>query len=157
MLENGVFKNLFGAKEIDLSNNMIDRLEEDTFIDCIFLWKLNLKSNMLHHLDSRLFIATEKLEYLNLGSNRLNKYQSFLFDNKALKILSMMDNPIQSYDANFIKALNEHRLQRFYYTEQFCKIVEITSASHMLIQNITCEKTSTKRYLTKESNGFKNI
>lgn len=179
MLENGVFKNLFAVIEINLSNNMIESLEEKTFIDCISLRKLNLKSNMLYYLDSRLFIMTENLQYLYLDSNRLNTYESFLLNNKALQILSMMDNPIQNYDANFIKAFNKQRLHSFYYTEQFCKIFEITVpaqtattitaqtattvVSHILIENIACEKTTAMKRtsinwsLTKESNGFKNI
>lgn len=80
-LKRSYFKGLEGLMEIDFSNNLINKLSEDTFDDLVQLQVLTLLNNLLIYIPQGIFKNLVSLVYLEFDENQLEIIPEGLFKN----------------------------------------------------------------------------
>ena len=68
-ISGGVFKDLFNLYDLDLSHNMIERIEMNTFLGLLSLRRLDLSRNILDDFSSYTFEKLPSLRHLILTNN----------------------------------------------------------------------------------------
>ncbi|CAF3725088.1 unnamed protein product [Rotaria sordida] len=92
---------------LDLRNNQIEEIDDDTFDGFDLLNQLFLNNNSLHTITSQIFNGLKNLQILNLDTNKLTciKNDTFINMNK-LELLSLSHNSIK-----YIPSLSFDRLR----------------------------------------------
>ena len=98
------FQNL---EELNLNNNVLTKIESNSFQYLNKLKKLDLGWNQIEQIDSNGFQGLENLEELDLSENKLTKIKSNTFQqlSKLIK-LNLWDNQIDHIDSNEFQGLN---------------------------------------------------
>ena len=88
---------LYSLKELDISNNDLNRVENFSFSHLKSLEKFYLDSNKLDRLDANLFLNLTNLKHLQIASNRLSNL-NFLNHLFNLEYLDLSNNEIERVD-----------------------------------------------------------
>ena len=102
---------LINLENLNLANNLIQRLPQNTFHQNKKLEILELQHNILKSLKPKLFMFTVNLKFLNLKKNNISKLKKSLFPLTKLKHLNLSYNQI-SYISNNFK--NNGNLKKLY-------------------------------------------
>lgn len=101
-LNDNSFQNLINLKYLNLDSNEISAITEDFFVNLKSLLVLNLRQNSLKHIPSRIFFTLENLEHVDLSSQRqkikiINDYAFERYSNrKPIKKILLNNNSIAS-------------------------------------------------------------
>ena len=101
---------IFGSlRVLNLAQNSIDRIDDDTFVNNIVLEELNLERNSMKKLTP--FVSTlEKLTVLNLKDNQIASIDDNTFYNmKALRVLDLTRNQIHTLNEKTFVGLQSLR------------------------------------------------
>lgn len=126
-LSGNVFSPLKKLKELNLSENLIAKIDENVFYQNLKLEFLNLASNHLVDLPMKSFMNLANLTILYLNNNHIEELSSEMFsgcsslmelrmddnklkmmpngifkNNKKFKLLNIMNNQIESFDASIL-------------------------------------------------------
>uniref|UniRef100_T1J4L4 TIR domain-containing protein n=1 Tax=Strigamia maritima TaxID=126957 RepID=T1J4L4_STRMM len=92
---------------LDASNNEIKELKPGWSIGLQNLLTLDLSYNQVKQLSSKHLFLLDNLRHLNLAHNKLTYIEDGVFNSMLQMVnLNLMDNPIHTYDANFIPVMN---------------------------------------------------
>ncbi|KAJ3644806.1 hypothetical protein Zmor_022509 [Zophobas morio] len=102
----GTFRNL-KLEAINLENNLIEVIEDESFLNLTALTILNLSFNNLHALNSRAFMNLPQFGILTLQSNRIRTLQrnALYFFRKNYSQLDMKCNELTYIDKNALDGL----------------------------------------------------
>lgn len=106
-LSGHLLKNLKCLKRLDLSDNQIEEIHTNIFLDLNNLEDLNLSKNMLKTFDDELLAALPALRTLDLSSNHISDIQHRI--NKArinLTSLNLSNNSISNLPNMFFESLS---------------------------------------------------
>jgi Leucine-rich repeat (LRR) protein len=98
------FANLVNLKYINLASNQISAIAENSFAYLTNLLIINLSQNNLKHIPSRIFFTLVNLELLDLSSQKqsLTKIDDYAFDRannaKIIKKIDLKNNSISKLD-----------------------------------------------------------
>ena len=101
-LNDNSFQNLNNLKYLNLDSNEISAIAEDSFVHLKSLLVLNLRQNSLKQIPSRIFFTLENLELVDLSSQRqqiktINDYAFERYSNrKPIKKVLLNNNSISS-------------------------------------------------------------
>ena len=85
-------------KKLDLSNNDIDKVRDDSFMDIISLEELKLSGNKLALLQRDAFHRLPRLRKVDLSNNEIRTFHSEAFsDTPLVEELSLNGNQITRY------------------------------------------------------------
>lgn len=94
--------------EVDMSFNGYSLIEENLFANFSQLISVNLSNNCLESLDVNIFLNLVELEAIDLALNKLKSISKHLFkNNKKLKVVSLSNNMLTSIDAELFSGLKE--------------------------------------------------
>eukprot|EP01138_Halocafeteria_seosinensis_P009935 gb/GECG01010147.1/.p1 GENE.gb/GECG01010147.1/~~gb/GECG01010147.1/.p1 ORF type:complete len:812 (+),score=88.35 gb/GECG01010147.1/:1-2436(+) len=100
-LESNAFKGLGQIEELDLSNNIIDEIQDNTVVQGLAnLKKLSLQENRLRVIDSGIFRRTEKLAEVNLNDNDISRIAPSAFSKPedTFEKIFLANNQLDSID-----------------------------------------------------------
>lgn len=140
-VKNVIKENLKGLKKLtflDLRNNQIEAIEENSFDDLIELEILTMSKNKVKFLDENLFLNVQKLKYLDFSINSFNKLDAKFFK-KLIKLekLDLYGNSLKIIDKNLIESLSELKCINF--KSNFC-IDEVYGNCNLLLNETEREK-----------------
>ena len=82
MIKVGMFKGLGTAEKLSVANNVIEDIDDESFIDMRSCLELDLKNNMLSIIKKGTLVGLDKLKKLGLLYNRIssiNQLHSIIF------------------------------------------------------------------------------
>lgn len=107
-IPNDMFKMYTNLTGLDLSNQAIDQLKPEDFVEAKMLKNLSLAENKLTNVSDKLFHDAIDLEMLDLSSNQIIHFDSDTFlDKNNLKMLNLAHNNISELPIDTFKNLNE--------------------------------------------------
>ncbi|KAL7678267.1 hypothetical protein ACOME3_004497 [Neoechinorhynchus agilis] len=113
--EGGFFAHLESITHLDLSSNRLYKYPVGTFWKCYKLQRLNLSNNVIDELDNYTFFDLTSINSLDLSFNRIMVISYKLFEyTDRLKILYLNHNKIVHIDSTsfqYLNILEELRLQ----------------------------------------------
>lgn len=104
-----IFNSISMLVKLDLSSNLIEKIDSRAFVKLKTLRELNLHNNNLKRLDPDLFAPLLSVEHINISFNKspLMTITADLFKyNFHLKKVFLINNKIESIDPKFIGNLN---------------------------------------------------
>lgn len=103
------FKNMVYLEYLNLNCNFIETIQPTTFHDLINLQVLDLTDNIISELPKGLFYHLERLRTLYIAINYIEKFEHGTFTGlKNLLVLNVSDNGIENLDAIYsLKQLRE--------------------------------------------------
>jgi len=75
------FEKLFNLKILDLSNNSIETIEKNSFIDLKKLIRLDLNIIIIRKIEDHTFLNMESLHWLDLSNNQISFIENNSFAN----------------------------------------------------------------------------
>ncbi|RNA39678.1 insulin-like growth factor-binding complex acid labile subunit [Brachionus plicatilis] len=118
----GAFNYCSNLKILDLSYNMIDALDEETFAPLENLTRLDLTFNKIKSLPRSAFKNLKKLLLLNLSDNDIVTLENGCFDGlDNLMQLSLSNNGIESLDTDYF--VNLKNLKNLILDRNFLKVI----------------------------------
>jgi Leucine-rich repeat (LRR) protein len=105
-ISNYLFENYTKLKELNMSNNNIEIIPNNSFIYLKELVVLDLSKNKITNLSSTSFYGLKKLHELDLGGNQITEIQDWLFNSTIeLKKLKIGNNRLKSINNKIFKNL----------------------------------------------------
>ncbi|XP_066597236.1 carboxypeptidase N subunit 2-like isoform X2 [Prorops nasuta] len=96
-IPNDSFKDQKQLEELHLKHNKISALTETTFFGLSSLTVLNLRDNYLEVLKNKFFSPLRKLQELDLGQNRISEVEEGAFEKlTSLRVLFLDDNQLKT-------------------------------------------------------------
>lgn len=125
------------VEKLDLSSNVIKKLEQGDFSSCRNLKELILDNNPLGSVDFTKISGLEKLEYLSLVNNHLSQIDRNAFSSLyALRTLNLSHNPIAiSASSSSHSFLNQPNLQELSLNK--CKVHGINANTFSNLTRLT--------------------
>ncbi|RCN28733.1 leucine Rich repeat-containing domain protein [Ancylostoma caninum] len=101
-------------QQLNLRNNSLTSLDENTFSSLRHLTTLDLAHNNLKKIGKRTFLHQTKLFWLDLSNNQLSSFEEGTFDSKIANIL-LDGNRLQCDDSFdwFVRYLVTNRVRTF--------------------------------------------
>ena len=129
-----VFEGANNVAVVQLDNNVINSLDEDTFINLRKLEFLSISSNDIRSLPEKMFNTLESLQTLDMGSNMITALPKTLFsNNRRLEYIRFSHNRIM-----MIPNLNVAERSFYDFSNNFCIDRVILSTSEL--NEVTREK-----------------
>lgn len=101
--------NRSAVQQLDLSNNMINYVQEDTFEGFGSLEKLQLVENYLGKVNATTFKSLDSLVILDLSSNIIETIEEYSFDHlEKLLYLFLRNNCLKTFGAGLLKSKMMH-------------------------------------------------
>ncbi len=111
------------VKNLDLSNNRLENLQDNDLFHAENLEELDLSNNYLGPLNISLFSKLTNLEVLNLRGTNISNIQFGTFSHQhALRVLIISDNSLGQLDLHWFAALD--KLEVFYMSGNRLKKIE---------------------------------
>ncbi|XP_043289092.1 leucine-rich repeat-containing protein 15-like [Venturia canescens] len=104
-ITSGDFAGLRNLKELDLSNNKIERLDTGIF-QSMSLDTLYLNNNSLTHIKSGDFAGLHSLIKLDLLSNKIEQLENGVFESTSLRFLYLQNNSLSELNGEECSGLN---------------------------------------------------
>lgn len=96
------FKGMSTVEAIDLSNNFIDYIEEDTFYEVPNLKSLSIQENRLTTIPSKLFMHSTELKFILLRKNNIREFDGECLRNcLLLEEIYLKENLLTKIKINF--------------------------------------------------------
>ena len=103
------------STEVDLSNNGIDSIDQNTFEKCSKLLVINLRSNQIESINQQIFRGLNNLTVLDLSYNKFQSFDLIILKHPAkLKILNLSNNQISSFIVNYSSDFKSLDLEELY-------------------------------------------
>ncbi len=97
---------MINLRYLDLSQNKIEKIEENAFNSLINLKELYLYHNQLTKIDKNIFVSLSKLKCLSLFCNQIKEIEENAFDSLSnLRTLCLNDNQITKIENNAFNSL----------------------------------------------------
>lgn len=90
---------------VNASNNNLQRIDANTFANATQLLRIDLSRNNLTSIDTAAFTTLIHLEWIDLSKNQIQTLES-LQNNRKLRTIRAMENPISSFDCNNFAKMN---------------------------------------------------
>lgn len=108
IIEEGAFIGNTRLEFLNLQENLIEKLDENAFTKLTSLTILYLHQNKIADLPEKIFQPCQLLMEIRLDDNNLTAVHKYLFwFNKKLKMINMMGNPLESFDAYYLNEETE--------------------------------------------------
>ncbi|XP_057338990.1 protein artichoke-like [Microplitis mediator] len=105
-LGEGTFQHLYNLTHVDLSNNIIERIDNGAFVGLINLYELNLKGNRLTNFAGEYFNTGTGLEIIDLSDNAISYISPTAFViHPRLRVLRLNGNRFSKFPSEFVKPL----------------------------------------------------
>ncbi|CAD6228677.1 GSCOCG00006494001-RA-CDS [Cotesia congregata] len=145
-LGEGTFQHLYNLTHIDLSNNIIERIDNGAFVGLINLYELNLKGNRLTNFAGESFNTGTGLQIIDLSDNAISYISPTAFViHPRLRILKLNGNRFARFPSEFIKPL------------QFLEMIDLSENALKNIGEFAFSQMTRLRELDLSNNKIESV
>ena len=123
--------------ELDVSGNLIARLEADTFVDSVKLNNITLHDNYIDYVDGKAFKKLDRLEVLDLSRNYMVTLHKDTFSDLInLKTVLLYQNKIEELPEGLFR--NNLKIEDIFFDNNIIKVIPANlfqNLNHLVVVN----------------------